>query len=87
MIVQSDPFNESRISTVIIAILTSNLRPAAAPGNILLGRRESKLPEDSVINVSQVLTVDKSLLTERVGRLSAQTVVTLDAGLSLVLGL
>ena len=87
VVVQSDQFNESRISTVIIAILTANLDLAGAPGNILLDRRESNLPSDSVINVSQVLTVDKSFLTEPVGRLSAQTMITMDAGLRLVMGL
>ena len=87
VVVQSDQFNESRISTVIVAILTSNLRLAAAPGNILLDRRESGLPRDSVLNLSQVLTVDKSFLTERVGTLPAQTIISMDAGLKLVVGL
>ena len=87
VVVQSDQFNESRISTVIVAILTSNLRLAAAPGNILLDRRESGLPRDSVLNLSQVLTVDKSFLTERVGTLPAQTIISMDAGLKLVMGL
>ena len=87
VVVQSDQFNESRISTVIVAILTSNLRLAAAPGNILLDGRESGLPRDSVLNLSQVVTVDKSFLTERVGILPAQTIISMDAGLKLVMGL
>ncbi len=87
VVVQSDQFNESRISTVVIAIITSNLRLAAAPGNMLLDRYESGLPRDSVLNLSQVLTVDKSFLTERVGILSAQTISAMDAGLKLVMGL
>ena len=87
VVIQSDRFNESRIGTVVVAALTSNLRLAAAPGNMLLDRRETKLPRDSVINVSQVLTVDKSYLTERVDKLPAPTMVAVTAGLKLVLGL
>ena len=87
VVVQSDQFNESRISTVIVAILTSNLRLAAAPGNIQLHRHETGLPRDSVLNLSQVLTVDKSFLTERVGILSVQNMAAMDAGLKLVMGL
>ena len=87
VVVQSDEFNESRISTVIVAILTSNLRLAAAPGNFRLDRRETGLSRDSVLNLSQVLTVDKSFLTERVGILSARNLAAMDAGLKLVMGL
>ena len=87
VVVQSDQFNESRISTVVIAIITSNLRLAAAPGNMLLDRYESGLPRDSVLNLPQVLTVDKSFLTERVGMLSSRTIAAMDAGLKLVIGL
>ena len=87
VVVQSDEFNESRIGTVIVAILTSNLRLAAAPGNIRLDRRETGLPRDSVLNPSQVLTVDKSFLTERVGVLSVRNLAAMDAGLKLVMGL
>ena len=87
VIVQSDEFNESRISTVIVAILTSNLRLAAAPGNFRLNRRETGLSRDSVLNLSQVLTVDKSFLTERVGILSVRNLAAMDAGLKLVMGL
>ena len=87
VIVQSDEFNESRISTVIVAILTSNLRLAVAPGNFRLDRRETGLSRDSVLNLSQVLTVDKSFLTERVGILSVRNLAAMDAGLKLVMGL
>lgn len=87
VVVQSDQFNESRISTVVIAIITSNLRLAAAPGNMLLDSYESGLPRDSVLNLSQVLSVDKSFLTERVGALSARNIAVMDAGLKLVIGL
>ena len=87
VVAQSDRFNESRINTVIVAILTSNLRLAAAPGNFKLDRRETGLPRDSVLNLSQVLTVDKTFLTERVGMLSVRNMAAMDAGLKLVMGL
>ena len=87
VVVQSDQFNESRISTVIVAILTSNLRLVAAPGNFRLDRHETGLHRDSVLNLSQVLTVDKSFLTERVGMLSVRNMAAMDAGLKLVMGL
>ncbi len=86
-IVQSNQFNESLINTVVIATITSNLRLAAAPGNVRLKQREAGLPRDSVLNLSQVLTVDKSFLTERVGMLSARNIAAMDAGLRLVMGL
>jgi mRNA interferase MazF len=87
VIVQSNPFNESRIRTVIVAVITSNLRLADAPGNVLLSIGETKLPRDSVINVSQILTLDKSFLTERVCMLPAEIMERVDAGLKLALGL
>ena len=85
LVVQSDAFNQSRIQTVIVAAVTSNLRLAAAPGNVLLPKRQSRLPKDSVANVSQLLTLDRVFLTERVGRLPAKYLSTIDAGLRLVL--
>ncbi len=85
--VQDNRFNGSQISTVIVAVITSNLRLAAAPGNVLLERRESGLRENSVANVSQILTIHKSLLTERVGPLSPETITLIDDGLRLVVGL
>ena len=87
VVVQSDRFNESRIGTVIVAVLTSNLRLAAAPGNIRLDRNETGLPRDSVLNLSRVLTVDKSFLTERAGILPVRDMAAMDAGLKLVMGL
>ena len=87
VIAQADNFNRSKIRTVIAAIVTSNTRLAAAPGNVFLSKRSSKLRSDSVINVSQLLTVDKSLLTERIGHLSAGEMQKFDAGLRLVLSL
>lgn len=87
VVVQSDQFNESRINTVVIAIVTSKQRLAAAPGNVLLDKQESGLSRKSVLNLSQILTVDKSFLTERVGMLSGRTIAAMDAGLKLVMGL
>jgi mRNA interferase MazF len=87
VIVQADPFNRSRIQTVVVAAITSNLRIAGAPGNVLLTRREGRLSKDSVVNVSQLLTLDKSFLTERVGRVSAASMGAIDEGLRLVLAL
>lgn len=87
LVVQSDAFNASRIQTVIAAVITSNLELAAAPGNILLRRRETKLPKDSVINVSQLITLDRSYLTEQISQLPKRLLGALDEGLRLVLSL
>ena len=87
LVVQSDLFNESRIQTVVVAALTSNLRLAEAPGNVLLARRESRLSKDSVINVSQLLTLDKSFLVQRAGKIMSTTLAAVDDGIRLVLGL
>ncbi|MGH7896338.1 MAG: type II toxin-antitoxin system PemK/MazF family toxin [Candidatus Binatia bacterium] len=86
-IIQSNDFTTSKIHTVIGAVVTSNARLAFAPGNVYLRRREAGLARDSVINVSQLLTVNKASLTERIGRLSATKLQELDAGLRLVLAL
>ena len=87
LIVQSDAFNASRIQTVIAAVITSNLELVAAPGNIMLRRRDTKLSKDSVVNVSQLITLDRSFLTERVTELPKRLGGTLDEGLRLVLGI
>jgi mRNA interferase MazF len=85
-VVQGDSFNASRIATVVVVALTSNLRLAAAPGNVILSAARTGLPKDSVANVSQIATVDRSLLTERVGRLGASDLRLVLAGIDLVLG-
>ena len=69
VVVQGDTFNRSRIATVVVVPLTSNTRLAAMPGNVLLSSRKTGLPKDSVANVSQVIAIDRSLLTERIGRI------------------
>ncbi len=85
LVVQSDEFNRSRISTVIVAVLTSNLALAQAPGNVLLKARHAGLAKDSVVNVSQVITVDKQCLTEKVKKVEPSTMAEVDNGLRLVL--
>ena len=87
LIVQSDAFNASRIQTVVVAVITSNLELAAAPGNILLRRRDTGLSKDSVVNVSQLITLDKTFLTERVSELPKRLAGTLDEGLRMVVGI
>ncbi|HXP84504.1 MAG TPA: type II toxin-antitoxin system PemK/MazF family toxin [Bryobacteraceae bacterium] len=87
LVVQADAFNRSRIQTVIVAVITGNLELAAAPGNVLLPARSSGLPRDSVVNVSQVLTVDRDYLTERAGTLPARMQDSVDGGLRSVLQL
>lgn len=84
MVIQNNVLNSSQIRTVIVCVLTSNLRRAAAIGNVLLEPGEADLPEQSVVNVSQVFTVDKALLTEKIGKLSVQRVRQILAGLALM---
>jgi len=87
VVVSTDTFNESRISTVIVTVITSNLHLAVAPGNVRVSSRDSGLRKDSVVNVSQVLTVDKGVLIERVGHLPAERLGDVEAGLREVMGL
>ena len=84
--VQGDALNRSRISTVVCIPLTSNLRWADAPGNALLPARLTGLPRDSVANVSQVVALDRSLLTEQSGKLPRAKLELLLAGIDTVLG-
>lgn len=85
LVVQDDVFTQSRISTVIVVIITSNTQLAEAPGNVLLPREVSGLSRDSVANVSQILTVDKTFLTERIGSLPDYLQEEVDEGLRMVL--
>lgn len=87
LVLSSNDFNESRIATVVIASMTTNLRLAASPGNVPISRKESGLREDSVVNVSQILTVNKLFLTERAGTLPARVLARVEDGLRLVLAL
>lgn len=87
LVVQSDDFNRSRIATVVAVSITSNIRLAQAPGNVFLSHRLTGLPRDSVANVSQIVTINKSFLTELIGVLPLSTVSQVEAGLRLVLHL
>jgi mRNA interferase MazF len=86
LVVQSNPFNQSRIATVVVAVVTSNLVLAEAPGNVRIGKSESGLSRASVVNVSQLVTLDRSVLTHRVRMLPADVMRVIDDGLRLVLG-
>ena len=86
VVVQGDALNRSRIATVVCVPLTSNLKWADAPGNVLLAARSTSLSKDSVANVSQIVALDKTTLTERVGKLSAAKVELLLSGINVVLG-
>ena len=85
VIVQNNLFNRSKIKTVVVCPLTSNLKRAAAPGNVILGKKESNLPKESVVNVSQIFPVDKTQLDEYVGTLSAARISKILKGINLVL--
>jgi len=87
LVVQEDGFNRSRISTVIVVVLTSNIRRLDAPGNVLVPATVSGLPRDSVANVSHLLTVDRGCLATKSGRLPARLLSQVNDGLRLVLGL
>ena len=85
VVVQSDVFNRSRLSTTVVCLITSNLTRARAPGNVPLEEGAASLPKASVVNVSQILTIDKAELTERVGKLPANTIDSICTGLQLLL--
>ena len=86
VVVQCDAFNRSRIGTVVCVPLTSNLRWADAPGNVVLEADATGLPKDSVANVSQLVTLDRGVLVERVGRVSERTLALVLSGIDVVLG-
>ena len=86
VVVQGDAFNLSTLQTVVCVALTSNIRWAEAPGNVLLTARATGLPRESVANVSQIVTLDRTSLTERAGRLSRSKLELLVSGIELMLG-
>jgi mRNA interferase MazF len=86
VVVQGNSLNRSRISTVVCVPLTSSLKWAEAPGNVLLSARATGLPRDSVANVSQIISLDKGLLSEQAGRLSQSKVSLVLSGIDVVLG-
>jgi mRNA interferase MazF len=87
LVIQADPYNRSRLATVLVAVLTSNTRLAAAPGNVFLPATSSGLPRDSVVNVTALVTLNKDDLAEVVGKLPAALMRAVDSGLRQVLGL
>lgn len=86
LVVQGDAVNRSRIARVVCVPLTSNLRWADAPGNVALSARVTGLPKDSVANVSLIVTLDKALLTDQVGRIPRRKLELILAGIDIVLG-
>lgn len=86
LVVQGDPFNQSRIATVVCVALTSNLRWTDAPGNMVLRRSATGLDKDSVANVSQIVTLDKSQLAEVTGKLSRRKLEAVLSGIDVVFG-
>lgn len=87
LVIQSSVFNASRIQTVITAVITSNLALAHAPGNVEISARESGLPRVSVVNVSQLFTLDRRSLRSRAGRLKPSTLDDIGAGLRMAMAL
>lgn len=86
MIVQGDAFNASRLATVVVVPLTSNLHWATAPGNVVLRAGRTGLPRDSVANVSQIVAIDRSLLSDRIGHLDDDLISVILSGVDRVLG-
>jgi len=87
LVVQADSFNKSRIATVRVAVITSNLASSESPENVCIGKSDSKLTKASVVNVTQTLTLDRRCLTKRAGHLPNVIMNRVSEGLSLVLGL
>lgn len=85
VVIQNNVFNQSRINTVVVCVITSNLKRATAPGNVLLDKGEGNLPKQSMVNVSQLFTVDKRDLEEKIGMLSRKRIQEILAGVRLVL--
>lgn len=87
IVIQSNDFNKSRINTIIAVVLTTNMKLVDSPGNIMLSKKMTGLPKDSVTNVSQIITIDRYYLSDRIGILPARTMRRIDDGLRLVLSL
>jgi mRNA interferase MazF len=87
LIVQDDAFNESRIKTIIVLPLTTNVRLADAPGNILIGKKESKLKDDSVVIAVQFYALDRSRLKDKISKINKGTMEKVEVGMKLVLGI
>ena len=85
VVVQNNLFNQSKINTVVVCALTSNLKRAGAPGNVLLSKGEANLKKASVVNISQIVTIDKSDLTGKIGTLSPSRVEQIIDGIKLLI--
>ena len=85
VVIQNNVFNKSRINTVVVCSLTSNLRRVESPGNVLLEKGEANLPKPSVVNITQIFTVDKQDLTEKIGSLSPDRIVEVLGGIELLI--
>ncbi len=84
IVIQNNLFNASRINTVVVCSLTSNIQRATAPGNVLLSKGEANLPKKSVVNISQIFTVNKRELTEKIGQVSKQRFAQILEGINLL---
>jgi mRNA interferase MazF len=84
---QANAFNRSRIATILVVVITTNERLATVPGNVAIPPRGTGLKKPSVVNVSQVITADRTFLRERIGSVSSETMARVESGLKLVLGL
>lgn len=87
VVIQDDSFNRSNIQTVIVASVTTNLHLAEAPGNVYLEKKETGLSRDGVVNVSQISTLNKKRLTEKIATLSLSSMAEIDYGLKLILNI
>lgn len=85
VVIQNNLFNRSKINTVVVCAITSNLRRAKAPGNVLLQKGEANLPDPSVVNVSQIFTVDKFDCVEKIGSLTDDSIKEILKGITLLL--
>ena len=85
VVIQNNLFNKSKMNTVIACALTSNIQKACIPGNVLLSENEGNLPKQSVVNVSQITTVDKGELTEKIGTISSKRVYEILKGINLII--
>ena len=87
LIVQDDSFNKSKIKTIVVLPLTTNLRLSDAPGNVFLRKKEAKLVDDSVIIVAQLYAIDRGRFTEKISKVSKETMEQVEIGMKLVLGI
>jgi mRNA interferase MazF len=85
IVVQNDVFNTSLINTIVICAITSNIKRASSPGNVLLNKGEANLPKKSVVNISQIFTINKEELAEKIGKVSPQRMSQIIEGIQLLI--